>query len=175
MRQCGTVLYLAFRQRLVLMTSPEVPFQPKLFSDVAVDITCACLLLSVSNVTFARFSQEKPVVPGVFLVWIQCRALRHMLPLPCSTGISKWFGERALLTIDFSFFAGVLVKWFTALASPQLGIRQLYPWSGWGVCHVCKWSLASAQSRVWTLRRFSVGYSWHSWSPDVHHLIQPVL
>lgn len=57
MGQFGAVLFLAFRQRLGLMTSPEVPFQPKLFSDVAVDITYACLLLSVSNVTFAWFSQ----------------------------------------------------------------------------------------------------------------------
>ena len=50
------------------MTSPEVPFQPELFSDAIIDITRAYLLLSVFNFTFALFSQGITYYSWGFLV-----------------------------------------------------------------------------------------------------------
>lgn len=40
---------------------------------------------------------------------------------------------------------------------------------------VCKWSLAPAQSHLWTVGTFSMGDICHRWSAYVHHLIHLIL
>lgn len=125
MGQFCTVFFLAFRQRLGLMTSSEVPFQPELFSDVVIDATYAYLLLSVFNFTFALFSQGIAYYSWGFF------GLNSVQDSKAHAVLSIWYSDfkachkRVLLTIDFSFFAVVLVKWFVALANQWHGIHQL--------------------------------------------------
>lgn len=102
--------FLAFRQGLGLMTSPEVPFQPELFSDVIIDITRAYLLLSAFNFTFLSiFTGHYLLSMGVFgLNSVQGPKAHTVLSVRCSDCEAS--DEGPLLTVDFSFFAVVLVK-----------------------------------------------------------------
>jgi len=98
------------------MASPELPFQPELFSGVTIDITCAYLLLSVFNFTFAVFSQGITYHSWWFSGFDSVPGSKAHAVLSVGYSDFKACDERALLIMAFSVFTAVLAERLMALA-----------------------------------------------------------
>lgn len=116
------------------MTSPEVPFQPELFSD---DIYCFLSFI----LHLLCFLRALPIIHGgVFFVFNSAQGSKAHTALSTRYTDFRACDERTLLAVDIAFFAVVLIKRSMALARRQHRGRRGYLGSahGKGLVSVCR-------------------------------------